>query len=394
MRVLIGWDDDSEIELLSLYLEAAANSIEIVKDPDDLVDKFEHFEFDVVLMPLSLPNEEKALEAFERMREIDPAVPVLVAARPGEIYPLCRFIRQGLHTYCYRDPEGEYMFLLQTVLESALAGRKAEESRILAERLRDEVDSVRKLQESIIRKDLNAPDGFQVIARYEPSEIRVGDGSPIVLAGGDYYDAFRISDERMILLVGDASGHGMKACMAIMSLHTLVNQLHENLSSTPDRFVAEINRRLCSEQLISGEGGFITLLFAILDRGKLHWTSAGHCLPLLQNLETGEIVEVGDPKTDGGLPLAIYDDAEYHTITSEMPPMHRMLIYTDGLVEAFPGEDRHREFGVEGVKKTLDRCRGCTLEETLMALFKDSHDFTAGEGRHDDTSALLIERTK
>lgn len=392
MRVLIGWDDDSEVELLTLYLEAAANTLEIVNDPDSLVDKFEHFEFDVVLMPLSLPDEEKALEAFEKMKEIDPAVPVLVAARPGEIYPLCRFIRQGLHTYCYRDPEGEYMFLLQTVLESALAGRKAEESRILAERLRDEVDSVRKLQESIIRKDLNAPAGYRVIARYEPSEIRVGDGSPIVLAGGDYYDAFRISEDKMILLVGDASGHGMKACMAIMSLHTLVNQLHENLSSTPDRFVAEINRRLCSEQLISGEGGFITLFFAILDREKLHWTSAGHCLPLLQNLETGEIVEIGDPKEDGGLPLAIYDDAEYHTISSPMPRNHRMLIYTDGLVEAFPGEDRHREFGVEGVCRTLNRCRDEPLEEALMALFKDSHDFTAGEGRHDDTSALLIER--
>ncbi len=43
----------------------------------------------------------------------------------------------------------------------------------------------------------------------------------MTLAGGDYYDAFAHGDN-IVVLVGDASGHGMKACMSIMTMHTLI----------------------------------------------------------------------------------------------------------------------------------------------------------------------------
>ena len=228
MRVLAGWDDADEIELLSMYLEVGDNEITLVRDPATLVATFIDGGFDVVLLPVTFPDGDQSFAAFEAMRQASPDTPVIVAARPGEIYPLSRFISHGVEAHVYRDPAREYLFLMQALLESALAAKQAEQARLLSEKLRSEIDSVRKLQESMIPRDMSAPPGYELVARYEPSQIQVSGGKPVVLAGGDYYYAFQLAGGKLVFLVGDASGHGIKACMAIMSMHTLINQLQDD----------------------------------------------------------------------------------------------------------------------------------------------------------------------
>ena len=392
MRVLAGWDDAEEIELLSMYLEAGGTLARITRSPDELLAAFESEPFDVVLLPITFPDNGKSFELYENIRASNPEMPIIVAARPGEIYPLSRFIGHGVQAHVYRDPQKEYLFLLQTLLESALTARKAEQARLLAEKLRSEVDSVRKLQESMIPRNMPAPPGYQIVARYEPSQIQVSGGQPVVLAGGDYYYAFQLSGNRLVFLVGDASGHGIKACMSIMGMHTLISQLQDDLRSAPSDFVQQINRRLCNQNLVQDQEGFITLIYGVLEDGVLRWTSAGHCMPLLQNMETGEVAEVGDAIRDGGLPLGIYDDAQYDTVTTEIPPGHRLVVYTDGIVEAMGNGSEHRQFGVDGLERTLNACRCQPLSHTLDELFRESLAFTGGHGRHDDTSVLLLER--
>ena len=392
MRVLVGWDSDEEIELLTSYLEVGATRVHLTRGPAELVKAFEAGRYDAVLMPVTFPDGERSFEAFEAVRRLDPEAPVIIAARPGEIYPLSRFLSHGVRTHVYRDPAKEYLFLLQTLLESALAAKRAEQAKLLTEKLRGEIDSVRRLQESMIPRDMSAPEGYEIVARYEPSQIQVSGGQPVVLAGGDYYYAFQLTGGRLVFLVGDASGHGIKACLAIMSMHILINQLQSDLASAPHDFVARINRRLCEQDIVRDQEGFITLVYGIVADGLLSWTSAGHCLPLLQNLASGEIIELGDVNRDGGLPLAVDKDAQYETITTPLPPGHRLVVYTDGIVEAMAEGEAHQQFGIDGLKRTLQECRRASLNETLDALFCRSQAFTAGAGRHDDTSVLLLER--
>ncbi|HQU46350.1 MAG TPA: PP2C family protein-serine/threonine phosphatase, partial [Pirellulales bacterium] len=226
----------------------------------------------------------------------------------------------------------------------------------------------------------------------EPSQINVRGGQPVVLAGGDYYYAFQLSGHRLVFLVGDASGHGIKACMSIMGMHTLISMLQDDLHSAPHDFVKQINRRLCIQNLVQDQEGFITLVYGVIENGVLRWTSAGHCMPLLQNMETGKTVEIGDGTRDGGLPLGIYDDADYETMTTEIPPGHRLVVYTDGIIEAMANGSEHQQFGIDGLQRTLQACRRQSLQQTLDELFRESMEFTGGQGRHDDTSVLLLER--
>jgi serine phosphatase RsbU (regulator of sigma subunit) len=77
-----------------------------------------------------------------------------------------------------------------------------------------------------------------------------------------------------------------------------------------------------------------------------------------------------------------------------MPSGSRLMLYTDGIIEAFPaGGSRHEEFGLAGIQRTLTSCIGQGLGQTLQQLFDDSQAFTAGQGRHDDTSVVLLERS-
>jgi serine phosphatase RsbU (regulator of sigma subunit) len=310
------------------------------------------------------------------------------------VYRLARFVAAGLYSHIVRDAGGDYIFLLMPALQAAFEAVAAERSRKLAERLRQEIESVRRLQESVIPRNIQAPTGYCVAARYEPSQIQVIGSRPVVMAGGDYYDVFAMKENELVLLVGDASGHGMKACMSIMTMHTLIRMIRENQYNNTADFVAQVNRRLCEHNIIQDEGGFITLLYAALntDTHTLEWTSAGHQVPLLHDLRTNEIVRLGTDD-EGGLPLGIHADVPYDVKRSVIPQNHRLLMFTDGLSEAFPqGGERHGEFGSDGIIAALKGSAELPLEQALDALFVASHEFTRGAGRHDDTSVVLLER--
>jgi serine phosphatase RsbU (regulator of sigma subunit) len=347
-----------------------------------------------MLLALGLADEERAFAVFQRLRRAQPDCPIVGACHATDVYRVARFMTNGMRSYMLRDAGGDFVFLVHATLEGVVESVRAEREQKIAERLREEIESVRRLQESIIPHDLSCPAGYHIAARYEPSQIQVMGGRPVIMAGGDYYDVFRIDDQSMVILVGDASGHGMKACMSIFTMHTLVRMIRGERYQETAAFVAEINRRLCEQSIIKDEGGFITLFYGILrtDRHEFQWTSAGHPLALLQEFRDGSVASIGT-REHTGLPLGLFADAEYTSSVTRIPAASRLLLYTDGLVEAIAeGEDNHREFGEAGVTETLRRHASSPLPDALWALFHESSAFTLGAGRHDDTSVVLLER--
>jgi phosphoserine phosphatase RsbU/P len=395
MRILVGWDDAAQAELISLYLDVDDNEVVIATDSDDLLEKARARQaYDVILLSTNLPDADGSFELFHQLRKTQLDTPIVGGCHSQDVFRIARFMTSGMVSYVIRDSGGDFVFLLQATLQSAVEAVRAERERRVAEKLREEVESVRKLQESVIPKDLYCPEGYRISARYEPSQIQVVGGRSVALAGGDYYDVFTLDDNNVVLLVGDASGHGMKAAMSIMTMHTLVRMIRSQKYRDTAAFVAEVNNQLTQQSVVNDEGGFITLLYCILyvDREELMWTSAGHPVPMIQNLKSGEVSLLG-PEDAGGLPLGIVPEIDYETYTSPIPKGSRLLLFTDGLIEAFPekGED-HREFGLDGVRETMKRGRDLPVDAALQSLFDESNAFTQGSGRHDDTSAILLER--
>lgn len=395
MRLLAVWDDDTEADLIRMYLGVDEADVTLTIDVEEFLSLAQsRSDWDAILLTTSHPNHDRALEIFHQVREWHPATPIVAASQPGDVYRLATYLMSGLRSYLIRDANGDFMFLIHAVIVGAVKQVEADRERLVAEKLRREIDSVRQLQESIIPRQIACPENYTIAARYESSQIRVIGGQPVTMAGGDYYDAFTLPDDSVIVLVGDASGHGMKACMSIMTMHTIIRMIRYDEFRDPAGFVAHVNHVLCNQQLVQSEGGFITLLYGVLNpsTGEFRWASAGHPNPILHRLEDDSFDVLGH---DGatGLPIGILDEVEYETQTAILPPKCRMMIYTDGIIEAFPaGVSQHEEFGLAGIQKTLSNNRKADLEQALQQLFDDSQAFTQGQGRHDDTSVVLLQR--
>jgi serine phosphatase RsbU (regulator of sigma subunit) len=395
MRFLVGWDDPAQIELISTFLNIGDSSAVACSDAAAFEQAATHERFDAILLALNFPTTQDSFALFRHALQWQRDVPVVGAWYRGELHHLAKFIVARLHSHLQRDEQGEFVLLLTTMLEAAVAAAHSRRAELIAEKLREEVESVRQLQESVIPRRLPIVAGYQLAARYEPSQIRVIGDRPVVMAGGDYYNAFRLSPDHISLILGDAAGHGVRACMSIMTMHTLITMIQDRRFPTTSEFVGEVNRRLARDSIVAGEqGGFITLLFGHLDtkQHRLQWTSAGHPVPLLHCLDTNEVTAVGN-NDDTGLALAITDDWEYVLSEVAIPPRCRLLLYTDGLDEAYGEVDgRHIPFGLAGIKQTLQASAQRTVEETVDALFQASHEITRGEGRLDDTTVFLLER--
>jgi phosphoserine phosphatase RsbU/P len=395
VKILVAWDDPAETELIELYLSLGGeNELVACAGREALLAHALRDGFDVALLSQTLPTPAEGFSTFLALRTRAPDLPVVLGSRAEEIIGLPKYLKQGLRSYIIRDGRGDFFFLLLAALESAVEAERAQRASLLAGKLREELDGVRKLQETIIPRGIHCPSGYRAVARYEPSEMTVAGGQPVVMAGGDYYEVFPADDGHLVALVGDASGHGLKACMSIITMHTLIRMIAGERYADTGAFVTDINRRLCESTIVQSGGGFITLFYGAIDTGRhrMKWTSAGHPPALLHDRRTNRVTPVGG-NNDGGLPLGITTDLGYDVMTADIPPGGRVLIFSDGLTDALsPAGKAPGMFGVDGICRTLRACHDLSLEDTMEALFRDSREYTEGEGRHDDTSVVLVER--
>src|SRR5947209_6398200 len=105
MRILAGWDDPVEAELLQLYLTGGGdNEVFLTTAQDALLGAAVAEGWEVIVHPITFPSSvEGGLAVYTRLQELLPGVPIVLACRPTEIINLPRFVLRGLRFYLYRD---------------------------------------------------------------------------------------------------------------------------------------------------------------------------------------------------------------------------------------------------------------------------------------------------
>ena len=116
---------------------AGVNEVTIALSAEDLVARTREGSWDAVLMVLTFPGTaEEGFASFQQVRQAQPGVPVLLACRPNEMGLLPRFLNHGLRFHIVRDNQADFVFLVLSSLELALAATRAEESQRRYEQLR------------------------------------------------------------------------------------------------------------------------------------------------------------------------------------------------------------------------------------------------------------------
>ena len=200
-----------------------------------------------------------------------------------------------------------------------------------------------RLQRAIMPEDEPPVEaaGVEVAVRYRPAE----QGR---LVAGDWYDALLLPDKRLLLVVGDITGHGIDAVTGMIAARNALRGLAAT-GAGPADLLRHLNYAAC--HLTEGIAGTVVCGRYDPETRVLRWARAGHLPPVLVRDGAAEMLPL-----PGGVLLGLDPDAEYEEATLPMRGGDTLLLFTDGLVErrADSISDALREFTAAAVPASPD----------------------------------------
>jgi sigma-B regulation protein RsbU (phosphoserine phosphatase) len=196
----------------------------------------------------------------------------------------------------------------------------------------------------------------------------------------------QIDDDRLLIVLGDACGKGVPACLLASMTRSFIRAAVDHFT-TLEAMLREVNRNLYRD---TDAERFVTLACCLLDKknGIMEYARAGHT-ELIYFIR-GHIRRL----LPEGTALGILPDefATFDTFCVQMPPGMAMLLYSDGITEALDGNSE--EFGVDRLANEFEtRCKGnMSVEEVLDGLLDAVCDFEIEQ--HDDRTAIMIRRVE
>jgi phosphoserine phosphatase RsbU/P len=234
--------------------------------------------------------------------------------------------------------------------------------------IQKELEVARSIQMSILPGEFPASTAFRVAAKYVP----------MATVAGDLYDFLRADAERAGLLIADVSGHGVPAAL-IASMVKMAATAQRAHAAHPAKLLAGMNAALCGNT----QGQYVTAAYVHLDaeKSELRYAAAGH--PAMLLLRNGEVTEIAE----NGLLLAATGDATYGEKTMPIENGDRLLLYTDGLVEAKNAAGRM--FGEESLIAALKSTTKLTAAEAVDRILGEAQRWATTQ--EDDLTALVCD---
>jgi serine phosphatase RsbU (regulator of sigma subunit)/predicted ester cyclase len=258
---------------------------------------------------------------------------------------------------------------------SELMSQRLEQERIERERIEQELKVARRIQQASLPKVVPQLEGWQISPFYQPARE----------VGGDFYDFHLLSEGRLGVVVGDATGKGVPAAL-VMSTTCGMLQLAAQASdsSSAGEVLARVNEALT---IRIPSNMFVTCFYAILDpkSGSLRYANAGHDLPYLNRSGDDDAEEL----RARGMPLGLMAGMSYEEGEVSLGEGNCVLFYSDGLVEAHDPEGEM--FGFPRLRELVaEHAEEGSLGEYLL---EELYSFV-GDGweQEDDITLLTLRR--
>jgi len=254
---------------------------------------------------------------------------------------------------------------------NALRNAFLREEQAEKQRLEQEMDLARGIQQRLLPQRIPTFDGADIAAVCTPARV----------VGGDYLDVHDLGDGKVLLIVADATGKGMPASLLMATVHA--SQLALRPMNLPvEDLVAHLNRVVCQS---TSSSTFVTLFAAVYDTrtGHFVYANAGHN-PALLLRKSGEVEWL----SDGGLLLGVMQGLPYEASAGQLEPGDLVVFYTDGVTEAPQGEDD--EFGESQLLETVVSARELPAEGILDAVVDAVKAFSGADVPPADDLTLIV----
>ncbi|GAB5496731.1 MAG: hypothetical protein Phyf2KO_18110 [Phycisphaerales bacterium] len=236
-----------------------------------------------------------------------------------------------------------------------------------------ELKTVAEIQRSLLPSKLPKIDTLDIAAHYETS----------ARAGGDYYDVFPLENGKWGFLIADVCGHGTPAAVLMAIMHALAHTF-PGVVIQPSDLLDYVNNKLAGRY--TSDGNFITAFYAIYDPRdrSLTYSSAGHNPPRVKRCSDGSMFILDKAQS---IPLGIVDDTKYEQETVQLIQGDQVVLYTDGITEAF--NDNDELFGTDRLDSVLENC-GIDANALIESVLESIEQFTGDRPADDDRTLLVL----
>ncbi len=319
-------------------------------------------------------------------------IPLTVAGKLSEILVVCRDL---LEVERFRNENEDLkkklveLEQLQDFARRVAGGKDAVPSaaaalkdlEVVKQRLEDatlkfenELGLAAVLQQSLLPEKTPENKNFNISCFFKPMEQ----------VGGDYYDFVDLENNKKGIIVADVSGHGVSSAFITAMLKISFLNYAGRIRS-PAKILEKLNRDYCS---VIQTGDFVTAFYAVLDpnQSKITYCGAGHPRPLLFRKKGRDIEYL---KSEGFF-LGMFEDARYRDSVVGFYPGDRVLIYTDGIVEAF-SDGKNEQFGEKRLLQSFKQNARVPVEPMIHKLVESVQQFMQKSRFYDDIALVAVE---
>jgi sigma-B regulation protein RsbU (phosphoserine phosphatase) len=237
-------------------------------------------------------------------------------------------------------------------------------------RLERDLALARELQFRLLPHSLPKLANLEVAAKFTPARA----------IGGDLYDFVNYSLDHLGMVIGDVSGKGAPAAI-YAALVSGILRSHAPIEPGPAEMLRAVNFSLGERRI---EGQFVSLIYAVWDDRNRSLKIANSGLPRPLYCHDGKI----DVIEATGLPLGLFDDAEYDEFSFKAKPGDMFVFFSDGILDA-----RNKAGDMFGRHRTEAIVAGCaeiSADCVVKSLFKAVTEHAAGEEAFDDETVVAI----
>src|SRR6476660_19405 len=237
-------------------------------------------------------------------------------------------------------------------------------------RLERDLALARELQRRLLPQSLPKLANLELAAKFAPARA----------IGGDLYDFVNYSQARMGRVIGDVSGKGAPAAISAALVSGILRS-HAPIDPGPGEMLRAVNVSLGERRI---DGQFVSLIYTVWDdeRRSLQVANSGLPRPLFVHDGKIEVIEAT------GLPLGLFDDAEYDEFTFNAKPGDMFVFFSDGILDA-----RNRAgdmFGRHRTEAVISSCAEISADCVVKSLFKAAAEHSGGEEAFDDETVVAI----
>lgn len=241
-----------------------------------------------------------------------------------------------------------------------------------------DLENARRIQTSLL------PNKFPEILGLDISGTMI----PAMMVGGDYFDLIKVSDTKLLVIVGDVSGKGLSAALYMSRLQTMI-QLYVNEERSPKDLLMDVNRKIYEN---IEKNWFITVSIALIDTEKKHlkFCRAGHTPLIVSN--NGK-AKVYTPSGIGiGLEKGDIFDSTIDEVQIDLKEGDTLVFYSDGISEAM--NDSSELFGDDKLIDLVNKNGKLSSEELLSLIVREVEFHQGLKSQHDDLTLVLIKNSQ